>query len=81
MTTFLDSEKEAKVFAVRIIKALKVETLEQKPTRQKIDQFGFVQEGDAYSTKIDGKDVDIVFCETQRGWNVWLCCDGMCRRL
>jgi len=81
MTTFLESEDQAKSFAIENIKDLTNEVFKQKPKKMTIGQFGFEMEGDGYPFTSGIKELAVVLIKTERGWNVWIESDGICFRL
>lgn len=82
MTTFLDTEKEAKAFARIIIKGVNDETFKQEAHETAVNQFGEETKGKGYHFIHEENDLEVIITETGRGWNVWIKTPvGICHRL
>lgn len=82
MTTFLNTEKEAKEFARVMIKGVDDDTFKQVPEQTGINQFGNETKDKGYSFTYEEHKLEVIITETDRGWNVWVKTPvGICQRL
>jgi hypothetical protein len=71
MTTFLDSEEEAKAFAITVIKNLDEKIFEQEPKVKKVENGRYVYTGKVYPFKSKGKDAKLILIDMPEGWVIW----------